>query len=344
MPAPCIQPATCGPDGIGTLHPEDGLCPDGPEAPAAPVITTQMVTEAAKVTAPVSPPHVEPGNRSYVNIPNNYWTDAPHGEHLDHPARAADPAALDADQHHWSFGDGATATGNGVKGADVGAADALEHSYTRQGSYDISTTTNYDLTFVLPGRRHPDGPAGLAAQPARDPPGQRDPDPRRLRPLSHARLRSGARLPVVKEQASTRGRRPGAPDTRAEILASARSLFAARGFPGTSVRAVAAGAGVDPALVHHYFGTKDDLFVAALEFPVDPRVALAPVFEGGVDGAGERLLRVFLSVWDDESARLPLLGLVRGAVDPHGARLLRDGLFGVVLGPVGDGARARPAA
>ena len=85
------------------------------------------------------------------------------------------------------------------------------------------------------------------------------------------------------------------------------------------MRAVAAGAGVDPALVHHYFGTKDDLFVAALEFPVDPRVALAPVFEGGVDGAGERLLRVFLSVWDDESASLPLLGLVRGAVDPAGS-------------------------
>jgi AcrR family transcriptional regulator len=139
----------------------------------------------------------------------------------------------------------------------------------------------------------------------------------------------------VKEQSTARGRRPGAPDTRAEILSSARSLFAARGFPGTSVRAVAAGAGVDPALVHHYFGTKDDLFVAALELPVDPRVALAPVFEGGVDGAGERLLRVFLSVWDDESARLPLLGLVRGAVDPQGARLLRDGLFGVVLGPIG---------
>jgi AcrR family transcriptional regulator len=139
----------------------------------------------------------------------------------------------------------------------------------------------------------------------------------------------------VKEHVSARGRRPGAPDTRAEILASARTLFATRGFPGTSVRAVAAAAGVDPALVHHYFGTKDDLFVAALQLPVDPRVALAPVFEGGVDGAGERLLRVFLSVWDDESSRLPLLGLVRGAMDPQGARLLRDGLFGVVLGPVG---------
>ncbi len=133
-----------------------------------------------------------------------------------------------------------------------------------------------------------------------------------------------------------RGRRPGAPDTRAEILASARALFADRGFASTSVRAVAADAGVDPALVHHYFGTKDDLFVAALELPVDPRVALAPVVEGGVDGAGERLLRVFLSVWDDEDARLPLLGLVRGVVDPEGRMLLRDGLFGVVLGPIGD--------
>ena len=132
-----------------------------------------------------------------------------------------------------------------------------------------------------------------------------------------------------------RGRRPGVPDTRAAILGAARELFATSGYGGTSIRAVAAAAGVDAALVHHYFGTKDDLFVAALELPVDPRVALAPVFEGGVDGAGERLLRVFLSVWDDESARLPLLGLVRGAVDPQGARLLRDGLFGVVLGPVG---------
>ncbi len=133
---------------------------------------------------------------------------------------------------------------------------------------------------------------------------------------------------------STRGRRPGAPDTRAEILASARALFATRGFAGTTIRAVAGEASVDPALVHHYFGSKDDLFVAALELPVDPRVALAPVLEGGAEGAGERLLRVFLSVWDDESSRLPLLGLVRGVVDSEGRRLLRDGLLGVVLGPL----------
>lgn len=139
----------------------------------------------------------------------------------------------------------------------------------------------------------------------------------------------------MREQASIRGRRPGAPDTRAEILASARTLFAARGFGSTSVRAVAADAGVDPALVHHYFGTKDDLFVAALELPVDPRVALLPVLEGDLDGAAERLLRVFLAVWDDETARLSLLGLVRGVVEPAGRQLLSDGLLNVVLGPIG---------
>ncbi|MBD8870845.1 TetR/AcrR family transcriptional regulator [Nocardioides donggukensis] len=133
------------------------------------------------------------------------------------------------------------------------------------------------------------------------------------------------------------GRRPGSPDTRATILAAARGLFAERGFAGTTVRAVAGDAGVDAALVHHYFGTKADLFVAAMEVRVDPRTAVAPVIEGGVDGAGERLVRVLLSVWDDEESRLPLLTLFRGVGDPHGQRLLRDGLMRMVLGPVGSG-------
>jgi AcrR family transcriptional regulator len=133
------------------------------------------------------------------------------------------------------------------------------------------------------------------------------------------------------------GRRPGSPDTRAAILAAARASFAARGYTGTTVRAVAAEAGVDPALVHHYFGTKDDLFLAALELPVDPREVTAPVVAGGPDGAGERLLRAFLSVWDDEELRLPLLGLVRGVFDPGGQLLLRDGVLRMVFGPVGSG-------
>jgi AcrR family transcriptional regulator len=135
--------------------------------------------------------------------------------------------------------------------------------------------------------------------------------------------------------ASRRGRRPGSPDTRAAILAAARELFAANGYGGTSIRAVAAAAGVDAALVHHYFGAKDDLFVAALELPIDPRVALAPAIAGGPDGAAERMLGVFLSVWDNPENRLPLLALVRGMFDPAGRRLLREGFLPAILQPVG---------
>lgn len=132
-----------------------------------------------------------------------------------------------------------------------------------------------------------------------------------------------------------RGRRPGAPDTRAAILAAARGLFAEHGYAGTTVRAVATTAGVDAALVHHYFGTKQDLFLAALELPVDPRVVLAGAVAEGPDGAGERMLRVFLSVWDDPQLQLPLLGLARGMLDPTGHRLLSEGFIPAVLAPVG---------
>jgi AcrR family transcriptional regulator len=144
-------------------------------------------------------------------------------------------------------------------------------------------------------------------------------------PASSASSATGAR----------RGRRPGAPDTRAAILAAARERFAASGYAGTSIRAVAAAAGVDGALVHHYFGTKDDLFLAALELPVDPRALLAPVAEAGADEAGERLLRVFLGVWDDERNQPSLLALVRGLAEPNGQRLVRDGVLQMILGPLG---------
>ena len=136
---------------------------------------------------------------------------------------------------------------------------------------------------------------------------------------------------------TSRGRRPGSPDTRATILVAARELFAERGFGGTSIRAVGAAAGVDPALVHHYFGAKDDLFIEALALPVDPRTVLLPVLEGGLDDAGERLLTAFLGVWDNEVTRLPLLAIVRGVFDPQGQRLVRDGVLQMVLGPVGAG-------
>ena len=143
-------------------------------------------------------------------------------------------------------------------------------------------------------------------------------------------------MPTTSRRAPRRGRRPGAPDTRAAILLAARKAFAAKGFSGTTIRSVAADAEVDAALVHHYFGTKDDLFVAAMELPIDPRPVIAEVVAGGRDGAGERLLRAFLSVWDDEAMQAVLVGTIRSALEPGGERLLTQGFVPVVLVPAGQ--------
>lgn len=136
--------------------------------------------------------------------------------------------------------------------------------------------------------------------------------------------------------APRRGRRPGRPDTRAAILAAARESFASRGFGGTTIRAVATAAGVDPALVHHYFGSKDDLFVASLEFPVDPREVIGAAVAGPPEEAGPKLIRAFLSVWDDPTLQPALLALVRRVLEPGGDRLIREGFLPVVLVPVGE--------
>lgn len=108
------------------------------------------------------------------------------------------------------------------------------------------------------------------------------------------------------------------------------------GFAGTTIRAVARGAEVDPALVHHYFGSKDELFLAALEVPIDPRRVLAEVVAGGLDDdAATRLLRAFLRVWDDPGLQPRLVAFVRAALDPQGPELIRDGILPVVVEPVG---------
>jgi len=136
--------------------------------------------------------------------------------------------------------------------------------------------------------------------------------------------------------ATPRGRRPGSPDTRAAILEAARARFGEAGFRATTIRAVAGDAGVDAALVHHYFGTKDDLFLAAMQLPVDPRQLLAPVMGGGVDGAAERFLTVFLSVWDDPELQPALLAVARGVMEPGGTRMLSEGFLPVVVRPIAE--------
>ncbi len=94
------------------------------------------------------------------------------------------------------------------------------------------------------------------------------------------------------------GRRPGSPDTRRTILAAARDTFADNGFAGASIRSIAAAAGCDPALVHHYFGTKEQLFIATVEVPVNPAEVIGALVTGGINGLGSRLIGAALEVWD----------------------------------------------
>lgn len=136
--------------------------------------------------------------------------------------------------------------------------------------------------------------------------------------------------------APRRGRRPGSPDTRAAILAVARQRFAQQGYAATSVRGIATAAGVDSALVHHYFGTKEDLFVASLELRIDPRVIAPTITAEGRDRAGERLVRLLLSVWGDEESRLPLMALMRSIFEPEGKALVPEAFGRLILAPVSE--------
>ncbi len=98
----------------------------------------------------------------------------------------------------------------------------------------------------------------------------------------------------------SRGRPAGGAtgDTRAAILAAARSQFAARGFAGASLRSIAREASVDPSLISHYFGDKSQLLLATMELPVNPIEKIAGVVAAGPDGMAERLLRTFLTAWE----------------------------------------------
>jgi AcrR family transcriptional regulator len=96
------------------------------------------------------------------------------------------------------------------------------------------------------------------------------------------------------------GRPAGSSNTRDRILASARELFARNGISNTSIRAVAAAADVDSALVHHYFGTKEQLFAAAVHIPIDPMDVIGPLRDVPVEELGYKLPSMLLPLWDSE--------------------------------------------
>ena len=140
------------------------------------------------------------------------------------------------------------------------------------------------------------------------------------------------------------GRRPGPSSTRESILAAAVECFAANGYDATSVRHIAAVAGVDPALVRRFFGGKEQLFTEMAIALIVPERAVAAVTEGAAETAGERLLRYFLSLLGDVTCPGPLLGLIRSAVtSEHAAGLLRRLLAEQVLGEIAASLRSETA-
>jgi AcrR family transcriptional regulator len=143
---------------------------------------------------------------------------------------------------------------------------------------------------------------------------------------------------VVQEQADPgprrRGRRPGGADTRAQLLAAARVEFAERGYDGATVRMIAERAGVDAAMVNHWFGGKETLFTAALDLPMDPGTIIAEVVPGDTEHLAERILTRFLDLWDSTGGA-PLSAVLQSvATHDAAARLLREFVSRVLVARV----------
>jgi AcrR family transcriptional regulator len=133
------------------------------------------------------------------------------------------------------------------------------------------------------------------------------------------------------------GRRPGDHAAREDILRAARRAFGERGFAGATIRAIAADAGVDPALVLHYHRNKADLFAAAVRLPLTPSESFAALEPVDRDDLGEAVLRLVLAIWDDPDALDAWLGLIRSATtDDDTATMLRDLVTNVIVERMGD--------
>lgn len=149
------------------------------------------------------------------------------------------------------------------------------------------------------------------------------------------------------------GRRASGSGTREAILDAARALFAEHGYHGATIRAIAAAAGVDPALVHHFYGTKEELFAAAMRFPVVPSEALAAALAqtgapAAEPGYGAAMVRAALGMWESPELRDAFTGLLRSAVTSEQAAVMlrefvTDSILRTIVGVTGLAERAGPA-
>lgn len=133
------------------------------------------------------------------------------------------------------------------------------------------------------------------------------------------------------------GRRPGQTETREQIVAAARNQFGERGYDGTTIRGIAAQAGVNPALIHHFFGSKEQVFAATLNLPIDPPTVVAIVLDGPREKVAERILGLFLRLWRDPDSRASFLALVRSvSTNDRAALMMRQFIESVMLARISD--------
>ena len=131
-----------------------------------------------------------------------------------------------------------------------------------------------------------------------------------------------------------RGRRPGGEDTRAALLAAARLEFAERGYEGATVRRIAERAGVDAAMVNHWFGGKEALFAASIDLPISPAQIREQVVPGDPEQLGARIVERFLTIWDATGGG-PLAALIQSVAGHEAAaRMLREFIKNVMVVPV----------
>jgi AcrR family transcriptional regulator len=142
-------------------------------------------------------------------------------------------------------------------------------------------------------------------------------------------------VPATNAARRRPGRPAGSSDTQDRILVSARELFARNGIGNTSIRAVAAAAGVDSALVHHYFGTKEKLFAAAVRIPIDPMMVLGPLREVPVEELGYKIPSTLLSLWDSEIGTA-FMATLRSILAGPEANLFRSFIQDVIALEVGS--------
>jgi AcrR family transcriptional regulator len=140
---------------------------------------------------------------------------------------------------------------------------------------------------------------------------------------------------MTEQPTRRRGRRAGGEDTRSALLDAARAVFAEQGYQGATVRAIAARAGVDAAMVNHWFGGKQGLFAAIVDLPFDPVEMIDRVLPGDRETLAERIIRTFVPIWDSAEGGFAAI-MLSVASQESAARMMGEFFTRTVFGRIAE--------